>query len=357
MAIRRLSLDFSDWPDLHRAAYDAARQRGALFRPGGKAARWAPATDRGVRQRWGAWLHYLTRKDGHRVSETPADTVTLENLLGFVEDMQSRNLSSVTLATTVRDVGEALRVMDPAADLTLVHQAANELADMAEPAFDFISPKVGPSDLYDAGLDRMERLQRDAYSHWRPALEFGDGLMMAVWPCKPVRLRTFALTCVGTNLVRAGDGTYDLRYVALDNKTKVQIKAALPTELTLWIDLWLDIQHSVLHRGQEPLSALWVNRRGTRISDRQLYCRFSAATLDELDVRINPQRVRRIVATGIAVEASENVELIPDVLDHANPETARDHYIKANKLGHSRHYLSLLKDRRKRIANAAQQRR
>jgi hypothetical protein len=252
------ALPFDDWPESHRALYQqACAEKTSLFDGRGLASGWAPATHRGVMQRWGLWLDYLMRIGRYDPAERPSQTINFNSLKDYVNDLQAR-VSSATVATCIRDVSEALRVMEPHADRSLMRQAVSELESEAVPGIDEISAQVGASNIYRAGMARMAKFEHAALSHWRPALAFGDGLMMVTWISKPVRRRTFVSTTT-SNLIERGDAI-DLRYPASAVKTHVRVAAALPMELTSWIRHWRYLVTTVLNGPDE--GALWVTRRG-----------------------------------------------------------------------------------------------
>lgn len=339
------ALPFELWPGSHRVLYDRARAgKTSLFDGSGLASSWSAATHRSVIQRWGLWLEYLLRTRRYDPSKLPSETVTFEALKGYVDELQAR-VASVTVATYIRDTSEAVRVMQPTADRTLLRQATAELEGEAVPAIDEISALVGASNVYRAGLARMARLERAALDHWRQTLAYGDGLMMAVWISKPVRLETFASTTT-SNLVERSSGI-DLCYPASASKTRVRVEAALPEALTHCIRYWRQLVATVLTGSHT--SALWVTRHGRPISTGWLAARFCRATEEELDVRINPQRVRRIAATSVMLDAPDVARVIQTELDHADPQMARRHYVRTGNLSATLSYRRLLDQRRRRI--------
>ena len=180
------SVMFAEWPLGHKQAYTRASRKGELFEPSGHAAHWSPATHRGVSQRWGLWLDFLKRTDRYNEAALPAETVTFESLAAYIAELQLR-VSTVTLLIYVRDLSEAVRVMDSNADLQLLRQAVSELEANSVPAIDKIADELGPSDLFDAAITRLNKYVGLAPQDWRAALAFGDGLLMAILAAKPIR--------------------------------------------------------------------------------------------------------------------------------------------------------------------------
>jgi hypothetical protein len=253
----------------------------------------------------------------------------------------------VSVASQLRDFGEALRVMHPDGDRSLVLRAASYAKVNATPSRDQRSKLVAPSDFYDAGLGRMKRFMPRLGSDVDAAMAYEGGLMMATAIAKPLRRRILAGLLVGQHLIRTADGGYGLKLD--DGKTwnAAHADAILPASLTEFIDAWLDRGRPYLLRGG-PSSALFLMPDGTDISGPAFYYRFQRATAEEFVNPINPHFVRNIAATGISTFAPELVEIIQHVLDHSSDEMRKQHYDLAEKLTASQHYLELLTQRRER---------
>jgi integrase len=86
------------------------------------------------------------------------------------------------------------------------------------------------------------------------------------------------------------------------------------------------------------------------MSKGHIHFRYCQATTEELGVRINPHLMRKIVATGVAVSMPEDAKIIPDLLDHADDRTSREHYILAGQLHEGRRHLALLRSRRAKVS-------
>lgn len=91
--------------------------------------------------------------------------------------------------------------------------------------------------------------------------------------------------------------------------------------------------------------ALWVTIKGTDMSGETFHSRFCKATEGELNQRINPHAVRKIVATGVAVARPELVKMVGSLLDHSS-EVSAAAYNLASQLSASERYLGLLERRR-----------
>ena len=114
------SLQFEQWPPGDRALWAAAFAAGEFLQPTGRAAHWAPATAKQVKKGYAKWLGYLHLSNLLDIDATPSGRVSEDILEGFVQWMESHDLASTTIASRVTDLCEALRVMEPTADHTLL---------------------------------------------------------------------------------------------------------------------------------------------------------------------------------------------------------------------------------------------
>lgn len=333
---RKLSLKYDAWPAVDRQALKIAFEKGAdLFGDAGLAVRWRPATRAKVIKSYGAFLHCLERNGALDEQIAPLDRMTRENILMFVRDMQERAVVSMTIASVMRDLSEAIRVMCPGASCDDLIRASRTLDRRAVPSRDQRDQLVAPSTLYFGGIKRMKRLKVLAAHDPIAGVNFGDGLMMSMEAIKALRLRNLSGMLVGHNICHNQLDEYELKYEPHENKTRVRIRAVLPDKLAPWITYWLTVVRPNLLRTRQS-QAMWITSIGTDMAPITLYYRFCKATTEETDKRINPHLTRKIIVTGIAIGAPEMIELAPGALDHTSSRHTKDAYDLADGLAASR---------------------
>jgi hypothetical protein len=275
------AVPFGEWPThsvtLKKCAWDS---KSSLHNGSGLAHHWRKRTNRGAEQALGLWLDFLIRHDLPWQGLTPIETVTRLALELYIQELQTRETigSDWTIRNYIRDLGEAIRVMQPDAYRSLLKEAWSELEALCDPVIDPVVSQVGASDLFDAGIERMKKFRIKAFDHWRPALAYGDGLMMSMWICKSIRASTFACTQTGINLLLA-NGHYRVHYEVYQNKTKVVIDAGIAPELNEYIEEWDAIKHAALEikcvgnginriSENQSVRPLWATRTGQQMSGR-----------------------------------------------------------------------------------------
>ena len=317
-----------------------------MFDEEGHAAHWSPTSKKTTQKAYGLWLAYLLRAGKLDPGEPPAARASQNNLQAYLHTFRGNKPTST--ANRLRDMYEALRVMCPRADLDPLRRLVRRLQAVARKQERVRPNMVSTDELYTAGLARMTRIAQTAYEKRDvKAVRFGDGLLMAMLACKPIRLRNIIETRVGVNLARVGD-IYVLQFAPADTKNGQPIRAQLPGSLTPFIDDWLTKYRPVLLRGRAS-DALWISSYRQPMAAATLTARFYMATEQELGVRMSPHRVRHCLATSVALGLPEKARMLPPLLDHKSDATARKYYVMADKLATSEVYLTMLERRRRQV--------
>ena len=354
MGRQRAHFALEEWPQADRLAFESAFEAGGLFDSQGLASHWARHTQTGVLKAYGHWLAFLHRAGWPLGQTDPAERMSDKALADYVRDMRPR-MAPCSVVTRVRGLAEAFRIMNLSDAHQLASKAHNSLRRSAKTSRDKRSKLVAPSQLYWAGIARMDRYResRDKTA----AIRYSDGLIMAMLAAKPVRRKNLFETRIGVNLRKRSDGVYEWRFEAHETKTRERTCAELPASLVAYLDHWLGSVRAVL-QGSGQSDAMWLTTRGTEMAIDTGYWRFCKATREELGVRINPHAVRDIVATGIAVEMPEAVGITAAILDHRSDQTAMEHYNLADQLSASARYITKIESLRHRElgANAAKKR-
>lgn len=343
MATRnRLSLSLADWPRQDQAAWRAARSRSdQLFAEDGRAAGWRPKTARQVEKGYGLFLGCLERHGCMNRDACPADRIAPENVALFRAELEAR-VASCTTASRLRDLKEAIRVMAPEADLTLLKRALSISSRKAVPSRRKRTEMIAPGTLFRAGLARMRRA--DAETHCKrdiPAGRYRDGLMIAFLAARPiVRIANLAAMRLGIHIERQVD-VYVCRFSGEETKNGDPMQFELPADLTPAIDRYLNIHRPTLLRGHDG-DAFWVSTYRGPMSEQTIRLRLKDATLEEVGVAIPPHRFRDCAATGVAEDDPTHVRIVPRLLGHRDERTATRHYNNAGALTASRRINAVL---------------
>lgn len=335
-----------EWPAADQDAWARACRPARLFAGRGRATRWSSTTRRNAEKGYGLYIAYLEGLGQIDLHASPAGRLGRELLEAYADALIGR-LKSSSIADRLRDLHEAVRVMWPDTnheDLRVLVRHWQAIARRDER----IAPTiVSPSDIFEAGLQRMKRVSEAVYEKRDvQAVQFGDGLMMSMLASKPLRPRNLRATRIGVHLLSRGP-VYEWRFDATETKTYEPIRAELPAVLTPAIETWISKFRPVLLAGRES-DAMWISCYRQPMAASTIAARFRAAMEDELGVALSAHHVRHCVATGVAIGMPGQVRMVPYLLDHRSDATLRKHYNLADTLSASAKYVGVLETRRAR---------
>lgn len=324
-----LCLNPADWPVIDQLLWRDARSRTSFLSGSRPAQTWSPKRCRIVEQGYGQWLSFLARNGELDPALSPEARVNPERFEAFVTQLQQRGVAPWSVVMTVQGVQRMFAVIVPAHELTWLSVTVSNLKRLAKPERDRLGHMVDPRQLYHLGLDLMKEAARNAGQDSYFAATMGrDGLMIALLACCPVRIGNLTQIAVGRHLVFDMD-RYRLSFDDEETKTKRAFDGELPPELTPYVDEYLRIHRAVLlARGNvEATGRLWINRWGQPPQEPGVRAQIKKRTADAFGRHVWPHLFRAIAATGFVDHAPEDAALVPDLLGHANTQTAHRHYI------------------------------
>ena len=149
---KRTAIPHPELPSIDRQLLEIATRKGELFEPDGPAANWAPETLKQVIKGYGKFAFYLETIGALAPETLPSRRIDRTILEGYVDWLGGQNLSSVTVASRVTDLHEAIRVMEPGVDLSLLRELVSTLRAREIPSRNKHARLVHPQTALDAAL-------------------------------------------------------------------------------------------------------------------------------------------------------------------------------------------------------------
>jgi integrase/recombinase XerD len=227
-----------------------------------------------------------------------------------------------------------LSVLEPDRDWGPLARVYNHLRQTAAPSRDKLSRMVPATELFELGLRLMQTCEdgpdRPAYV----ATRYRDGLMIACLIACPMRIKNLAGLVIGQHLVFDG-AAYLVKLSATETKTGRPYVAAVPPELTPYIDRWLETFRPNLHtiaRAEAQVGVgghLWLNRHGRPLRSGAIRQQIEIRTQQAFGRHVWPHLFRDCAVTELVDCAPEEIGIAPDLLGHAALQTTKKHYLQA----------------------------
>jgi site-specific recombinase XerD len=331
MTRQRTSLSFDLWPQDDRTLWQRACQTGAFLEPDGPASHWAEATRKQVTKGYAKWLGYLGSTDQIEGSSSPSARISKLRLTGFVSWMEAQGLSSVTIASRVTDLAEAIRIMEPDADRTVLGALVSTLRKREVPSRAKHARILHPEQLLKGAITHLEEIPaRKCLNELIRAGHYRDTLVIAFLAARPIRLKNITSITLGQHLMQQ-DGTWICRFAAAETKEKRPLSFSLPHEVAGYLETYIERYRPLLLKGNE-YPDLWISIRGTPMSEQAIYwntCRLSETLFGH---RINPHLFRDCTASALATDAPDHVLAAARILGHASLNTTLKHYEQSDMI-------------------------
>jgi integrase len=290
---------------------------------------WSTRRCRIVEQGYGQWLSFLARNGQLDPAQSPEARAIPERVETFVTQLQQRGIAPWSVAMMVQGVQRMLAVIAPSHESKWLRTLVSNLKRLAKPTREKLAHMVDPRQLYHLGLDLMKEASRNADRDSYFAATMGrDGLMIALLASCPVRIANLTQIAVGQHLLFDVD-RYRLSFDDGETKTGRPFDGELPPELTPYVDEYLRVHRAnLLARGDfAATDRLWINRWGQPLQEPGIRAQIEKPTSDAFGRHVWPHLFRAIAATGFVDHAPDDAPLVPDLLGHANTQTAHKYYI------------------------------
>jgi integrase/recombinase XerD len=267
------------------------------------------------------------------LSFTPGERATEARLSEFVTELRAR-VAPVSAAMMLGALTRMLSVLEPERDWGPLARVYNHLRQSAAPSRDKLSRLVRASDLFTLGLRLMDTCEEGADRPQYVPTRYRDGLIIALLIACPMRIKNLANLVIGQHLVFDGCA-YGLKLSAAETKTGRPYHAAVPPELTPYIDGWLQVHREAIQsigtkKGQVGGVGghLWLNRWGRPMHSSAIRTQIEARTKEAFGNPIWPHLFRDCAVTELVDCAPEEIGIASDLLGHADLQTTKKHYIQ-----------------------------
>jgi integrase/recombinase XerD len=207
---------------------------------------------------------------------------------------------------------------------------------MAAPAHGPNGPVITSVQLLELGQQLMDESQPRTSAKMRlaDAIQYRDGLMIALLAFIPLRRRNFIALEIDRQLVREGDRWFVI-IPAEETKTNTAIEFVVPELLIPYLSTYLDTARRRMLR-RPDCNMLWMSPKGGALSYSAIWDIISRHTFKRLGIHVAPHDVRDAAATTWAIAAPDQIGVARDLLSHSDLRTTSRHYNRARGIETSR---------------------
>jgi integrase/recombinase XerD len=311
MSADRRCLPLAAWPERDRLGWEAGTRRAVLFEQKGAGADWSLHSRAKTARGYGHWLHWLMQKDQLDPTLTPGARVTKPLIADYVATL-SATCAPYTVVCRLQELYDALRVLAPDMGWQWLAELWKRLRRRAEPVRNKRARLRPARDLVDLGRGMMKSAElANGWSRRRRAVQYRDGLMIAVGAYRPLRPTNFVSIVLGVHLVQQRGGWW-LKFPASEMKARGPYEVTFPRALIPELEHYLAVHRPVLLTGESGhlnpgTDALWVSEIGTMLEKGALATRIRKHTKAAFGASLPPHWFRDSAATSIAVENPRHV--------------------------------------------------
>lgn len=329
----RLHLPFSQWPLVDKLLWQQAMTEHEDPFNDAAGAHLAESSRRQYLYGWRRFLGFLTLVEPAALEIAPADRLTKECVKRFVCHLKESNTPH-SVAIQVDALYKAARIMMPQLNLGWLKTIKARLYVTA-PAQGATGPVITSLQLLELGQQLMDETipRSDGPMRLADAVQYRDGLMIALLAFIPLRRKNLAALEIDHHLVRVED-EWLVIISAEETKTGAANEFFIPEILGPYLATYLNIvRPRILKRNS---MALWVSPKGGALSYSAIWPIITRHAKNRLGIHISPHDVRDAAATMWAIAAPDKIGISRDLLSHSDLRTTIKHYNRAKSIEASR---------------------
>jgi integrase len=327
-------------------AFAKAYEPGDIFEDtAGPGAHLAEGTRKMIQTAYRRWLGFLADHYPDDLLKPPADRITTDRVRAFIEHL-SVEIRATSVANAVDNLCYAARLIAPGRDWQWLRALKSRLCARAQPE-DRFDRLVPPWQTLDLGMQLMDQALTLPSARKQRDLQYRDGLLLALLSLWLIRRRSIAVLTVSRHLEFDAGGVNILLYPQ-DTKAKRAENFRVPGPLLPYLLHYLkEIRPRLL--GCSNHDGLWASYRGRPLIAGRIYDIVRARVSAKFGKTMGLHDFRRAGATFIAMDAPNQIGLIPGMLQHVSPDIGQRIYNLSRSVQASQRYAAHLARIRSRL--------
>lgn len=311
-----------NWPEQDRIAWAAAADPGGDFSDAGPAAKWSVRTRENVELAWGRYLEHTGRHWPLQLTTIIEDRIAIGKLRHYWQELQC-TLAPVTVHSHFVFLSEAVRVMYPSCDRTVLLGVSNRLAVQARRSRDVEGRLIPPRELVSIGLAMMEEAETEKCQRKMAAVLYRDGCILLAGTLIPIRRGNWQRMVIGGHLMIEGD-QMRIHIDPSETKGKREIDLTVPSTVAQRLQRYIDIYRPRFLRSDcEDKGQLWLSRSGKPMSGDVIGKKVKEVLKRRTGKAFSFHMFRHTCATFISETEPDKGHMATGALQHRNPRTTR----------------------------------
>ena len=338
------SIKLEGWPALDRGLWQTATRQSDFLEADGKAAHWSDATRIQVEKGYGKWIFHLEAEGvlPGNGDVDPMERVDEDQLRAYLERLKQQGLASQTIASRITDLAEAIRVMQPEADTSILKRLAITMQQRAAPSRKKHARIKPPQEIWQACLAYMEQsMKAEPAPNINQASRYRDALALGLLAQRPLRRRNISGLILSQHLTLErgiwycdipGDETKDGSPIAFTLPEDERFATAFTHYLLVSRQRLLRGPALTTDHLQDITGPLWISTRGRAMTPHAFYYAITRISDALLGAPLYPHLLRDCAASALSSDAPEYILAASRILGHRDLETTLGHYEQSSML-------------------------
>ena len=338
------SIKLEGWPALDRGLWQTATRQSDFLEADGKAAHWSDATRIQVEKGYGKWIFHLEAEGvlPGNGDVDPMERVDEDQLRAYLERLKQQGLASQTIASRITDLAEAIRVMQPEADTSILKRLAITMQQRAAPSRKKHARIKPPQEIWQACLAYMEQsMKAEPAPNINQASRYRDALALGLLAQRPLRRRNISGLILSQHLTLErgiwycdipGDETKDGSPIAFTLPEDERFATAFTHYLLVSRQRLLRGPALTTDHLQDITGPLWISTRGRAMTPHAFYYAITRISNALLGAPLYPHLLRDCAASALSSDAPEYILAASRILGHRDLETTLGHYEQSSML-------------------------
>lgn len=287
-----------------------------------------------VEKGYGRWLSFLIQSFPQLLAEEAGFRITPETVGAYVENLRACGNGDQTIMNRLQELHTMAVTIAPAGSFGFIRKIEAKLRTVAKPVRSKRDQIIPSDQLLSLGCSLMESAT-DLTTTRLQAIQFRDGLVIALLALRPLRRKNLTELTLGHSLI-CERGKWFLVFSADETKTHQRLERSWPTELVPALETYLSVHRPTLTRltgrWSSPVGErLWVSSEGSPQTQMSIYQQIRLRTKAAFGEGVNPHRFRDSAATTLAIENPAQVRVSAPILGHRSFQTTERYYQHAEQ--------------------------